>query len=186
MNLKTISQLFISFFKIGLIAFGGGYAVIPLLQREAIENRRWVTQAELADIMAISQTLPGIIMVNSATMIGCKVAGFWGGLVATCAAIAPTFIITILVTVFFWRYTNNPVIKKALTGILIGVTALIIYAITKTWGTVIQSHFDLLLVVICVILLLLFKVNVVLVILLAALIGFISQLFFFRSGRKNS
>jgi chromate transporter len=184
MRLKLIIQLFTSFFKIGLVAFGGGYTVIPLLQREAVETRHWVTAEELAEIMAISQTMPGIIMINSATMIGCRIAGFWGGLTATAASTAPTFIITILVTIFFWGYTDNPLIKKALTGILLGVTALIIYSITTTWKSVVRDYFDIILVLLSTVLLLLFKINVVLVIIGTAMLGFAYQLFLVNSGRK--
>lgn len=184
MNFTVLFQLFISFFKIGLVAFGGGYTVIPLLQREVIETRHWVTAEELAEIMAISQTMPGIIMINSATMIGCRIAGFWGGLIATAASTAPTFIITILVTIFFWGYTDNPLIKKALTGILLGVTALIIYSITTTWKSVVRDYFDIFMVVLASTLLLLFKINVVLVIISTALLGFAYQMFLVKSGRK--
>jgi chromate transporter len=181
---KLIRQLFTSFFKIGLVAFGGGYTVIPLLQREAVESRQWVTSKELAEIMAISQTMPGIIMVNSATMVGSRIGGFWGGLTATTAAIAPTFIITLLVTVFFWGYTDNSLIKKALTGILLGVTALIIYSITTTWKSVVRTYFDIFLVILSSALLLLFKINVVLVIIGTGALGFAYQLFRVKGGRK--
>ena len=183
MNLTALLQLFTSFFKIGLVAFGGGYTVIPLLQREAVETRHWVTSEELAEIMAISQTMPGIIMVNSATMIGCRIAGVWGGLSATTAAAAPTFIITLLVTIFFWGYTDHPLIKKALTGILLGVTALIIYAITTTWKSVVRDYFDIILVILSATLLLFFKINVVYVIITTAMFGFIYHLLV-KSGRK--
>jgi chromate transporter len=164
--------LFNSFVKIGAIAFGGGYAVVPLLQKEVVERRRWIGSEELTDIMALAQTLPGVIFTNSATMIGYRVAGFWGALVATTAAILPTFAIMLIVTAFLWKYTSSIWVQKTFTGILIGVSALIIHSITRLWKTAVKDYFDIFLVLLSAGALILFKVNVVLVILGAAVIGF--------------
>lgn len=172
MDVKKIIQLFISFFKIGAIAFGGGYAVAPLLQKEIVEHRKWITSEELTDIMAISQALPGIIFTNSATMIGYRVAGFIGALVATTSSIAPTFIITLVVTSYFWNYTENVWVQKALTGVLLGVTALILYSITKMWKSAVRNYFDIALVVLSSLLLIIFKASAIYVILGVAVLGF--------------
>lgn len=174
---RLVLQLYHSFFKIGLVAFGGGYTVIPLLRWEAVENRRWITGEELTDIMAISQALPGIIMVNSATMIGYQVAGFWGALAATAAAITPTFVLTLLITMFFWDYTGIPVIRKAFAGILIGVAALIIHSLTRLWKTAVRSYFEICSVLLTSVLLIFFGVNAVLVIVLVAGLGFLYSLY---------
>lgn len=171
MKTKSYLALFSSFFKIGMIAFGGGYAVAPLLQKEAVERREWINGEELTDIIALAQTLPGVIFTNSATIIGYRVAGFWGAFIATAASIAPTFAITIIVTALLWKHTDNPWVQKTFTGILIGVSALIIYSITKLWKTAVKDYFDILLVVLSVVALILFKINAVLVILGVAAIG---------------
>lgn len=184
--MKLLMLLFRSFFKIGLIAFGGGYAVAPLLQKEVVENREWIASEELTDIMAIAQTLPGVIFTNSATMIGYKVAGLSGSAVATISAIIPTFMITILVTVFFWNFTNNPIVQKAFVGILIGVTSLVIYSITKMWKSAIRNYFDIILVVLSSLCLIFFKINAVFVILGVAIIGFAYNLIVFKIGRSNN
>ena len=94
-------ELFITFLKIGFLAFGGGYAVIALLQKEVVNHKKWLSNEELSDIMAIAQTLPGIIYVNSATMVGYRKQGLWGALIATIASVIPTFILILLVTTVF-------------------------------------------------------------------------------------
>jgi chromate transporter len=180
MDIRLLIQLFFTFLKIGAIAFGGGYTVIPLLQREAVEHRKWMTDEELTDIMAISQTLPGVITVNSSTMIGYKVCGFWGALAATTASILPTFVIILLVSIFFWNYTDNPIVKKAFSGILLGVTALIMVSVTQTWKSVVNNYFDIILVVTSSALLILFKVNVILVLLGVAAAGFTRNLIAYK------
>jgi chromate transporter len=177
--------LFNSFFKIGMLAFGGGYAVAPLLQKEAVERRGWITSEELADIMTVSQTLPGVIMTNSATMIGYRVAGFWGAFLATVASIIPTFAITIIVTAFLWQYSDNHWVRKTFTGILIGVTSLIIYSITKLWKTAIRDYFDVLLALMAAAGLILFKINAVLVILGIAGAGFARNFILSRRGSQG-
>lgn len=184
--MKLWMLLFRSFFKIGLIAFGGGYAVAPLLQKEMVEEREWITSEELTDVMAIAQTLPGIIFTNSATMIGYKVAGLSGAVIATISAIIPTFIITILVTAFFWNFTSNPIVQKAFVGILLGVTSLILYAITKMWKSAVRNYFDIMLVVISSLCLIFFNGTAVFVILGVAVVGFTYNLIVFKIRRSNN
>lgn len=181
MKLKLLIQLFVSFFKIGLMAFGGGYTVIPLIQSEIVERRKWITDEELTDVMAISQSLPGAIMSNASTIIGYRVRRFWGALLATVASILPTFIIVLVVAVLFWGYTDIPVIKKAFTGVLLGITSMIICSLMKLWKTAIRNYFDVLSAVLASTLLILFKVNAILVIIIIAAAGFIRNLIIFRS-----
>lgn len=184
-KLYKLIQIFISFFKIGCVAFGGGYTVIPLIEREAIEKRKWITHEELLDMSAISQTLPGAIMVNISTMAGYRAGGIWGAVVATVAAIAPTFIIVLVLTVFFWNYTENPIIKKVFIGILLGISSLITYSIITMWKKVIKKYFDIILVLLSTSLLVVFKINVIAVILTAAAAGFIYNLVIFRKGEEK-
>ena len=184
--IKLLLQLFISFFKLGLAAFGGGYAVIPLLHREAVEHRRWISDEELTDMMTLAQTMPGIIFVNSSTMVGYRVCGFWGALVATVSSITPTFILILVITVFLWEYTDFPVVNKIFTGILLGVTSLIIYSMTKMWKTVVKSRFDFFLALLSAVLLLVFRINVIFVILGLTVLGFSYNYFFIKSGENRT
>lgn len=184
MNIKLLIQLFLTFFKLGLLSFGGGYAIIPLLQIEAVERKKWLTKEELLDTMAISQTFPGAIMVNSSTMLGYKVCGLPGSIVATAASLIPTFILILVITMFFWGHTENIYVKKAFTGILLGVSSLIMYSITKMWKSSVGNYFDVLLVVLSSAALILFKVNAVFVILGALAVGFIYNYSHIKERRR--
>lgn len=125
-------QLFISFFKIGIFAFGGGYAIISLIQHEILVHG-WMTQSELTDIIAISQMTPGPIGINSATYVGYTAAGnIWGAAVATFAITLPSFIIMMAITRFFILVQRNKYTQYALTGLrpmvvgLIGAAAIML------------------------------------------------------------
>ena len=96
MNIKKCSELYISFFQIGALTFGGGLAMLPMLTRETVTKHGWTTEEKLMDIYAIGQCTPGIIAVNTATYIGYQQAGFWGGLFATLGVISPSFAMQIL------------------------------------------------------------------------------------------
>ncbi len=182
--MNILVELFITFFKIGFLAFGGGYAVIALLQKDAVDHKRWLSNEELSDTMAIAQTLPGIISVNSATMIGFRQRGILGALVATIASIIPTFVLILLVTLVFWQYTELHVIEKMFSGVLLGVTALIIYSIKNIWKSAVKTRTDFLLVLLSSSLLLFTEINVVLIILLTAILGFGKNIYAFRRERK--
>lgn len=111
-------QLFITFFKIGLFTFGGGYAMISLIQNEVVVTRGWIDAASFTDIIAVSQMTPGPIGINSATYIGYTVTGdFWGSLVATFAVCLPSFIIILLIALLYKQFKKNRWFNAALTGI---------------------------------------------------------------------
>lgn len=184
--MKILIEMFITFFKIGCLAFGGGYAVIAILQKEVVELKQWVDNDELTDIMAISQTLPGIIFVNSATMIGYRKKGILGAMIATISSILPTFFLILLLTFVIWGFTDNIIVHKAFTGILLGVTALILNSVKKTWKTAVKRNSDIVLALLATALLLFTKINVVVILLLMAGLGFGKNLYFMRvEGKKH-
>jgi len=117
-------KLFIAFVKIGLFSFGGGYAMIPLMQKE-IEINNWLTPSEFADIIAISEMTPGPVAVNSATYIGYKTAGVLGGAAATLGVAAPSLILILIVCQFFYRFKQHPLNEKIFYGIRPVVAGLI-------------------------------------------------------------
>jgi len=182
--MKIFLDMFITFFKIGCLAFGGGYAVIAILQKEVVESKQWVSNDELTDIMAISQTLPGIISVNSATMIGYRKIGILGAIIATFSSILPTFFLILLLTFVIWGITDNIYVHKAFTGILLGVTALILNSVKKTWITAVKHYSDIVLALLATALLLFTNVNVVFILLLLAGLGFGKNLYFMRMEGK--
>lgn len=110
-------QLFISFFKIGAFSFGGGYAMLPLLEKEVINTHAWMSPTEFVDIFAISEMTPGPIAVNSATFLGHKVAGVLGAAVATVSVILPSFIVISLIFISLNRFKNSPYVDMIFTGI---------------------------------------------------------------------
>lgn len=119
-------QLFFSYLKIGFFGFGGGYAMLALIQHEIVVHRGWLTAAEFADIVAISQITPGPVAINSATYIGYKVAGVWGSAIATASVCVPALTIMILVTRFYMKLHDNKYVSgavKCMKPVVIGMIA---------------------------------------------------------------
>lgn len=125
-------QLLYSYLKIGFFGFGGGYAMLSLIQNEVVVQNQWMTNAEFTDIVAISQMTPGPIAINSATYVGYTVAGFWGSVVATTAVCLPALTLMILITRFFLQLRDNRYVKGAIAGMkpivvgMIGAAALLL------------------------------------------------------------
>ena len=126
---KRIIALFLTFFKIGAFTFGGGYAMIPFIQREIVEKHGWITDEDILDIFAIAESTPGPIAVNSATFVGWKVAGFWGAALATTGVVLPSFLIILLISFLLVNFSDIPVVQYAFNGIRAGVLALLVKAL---------------------------------------------------------
>ena len=119
-------QLFLSYLKIGFFGFGGGYAMLSLIQNEIVEQRGWLTATQFADIVAVSQITPGPIAINSATYIGYTVAGFGGSVVATFAVCLPSLTLMLLLTRFYLRHRENRFVQsvvKAVSPVVVGMIA---------------------------------------------------------------
>lgn len=132
-QMKELVYLFLLFARIGGLTFGGGYAMLPILQRELVDNRHWVTEEELADYYAIGQCTPGIIAVNTATFVGAKRKGIIGGIVATIGVVFPAMIIISIIAAFLQNFADYPVVIHAFAGIRVCVCVLILNAIIKLW-----------------------------------------------------
>ncbi|MCI8387928.1 MAG: chromate transporter [Clostridiales bacterium] len=122
-------QLFTVFFKIGAFTFGGGYAMIPLIQKETVENKKWITDDDILEIMAIAESTPGPIAVNSATFVGYRVCGVFGALMSTIGVVLPSFIIISLISLILNQFQELRVVKYAFFGIRAGVLALLVKAL---------------------------------------------------------
>ena len=129
--MKTLIQLFLIFARIGGFTFGGGYAMLPMLQKEVVDNKAWATYDELLDYYAIGQCTPGIIAVNVATFVGYKTKGVLGGISATLGVITPSIIIVGIIAAFLHGFQDYEVVQWAFAGIRAAVVALIINAIWK-------------------------------------------------------
>ncbi len=124
-------KMFLTFAKVGVMTFGGGYAMLPILQREIVEKHRWATDAELTDYFAIGQCTPGIIAVNTATFVGHKHKGVLGGIVATLGVVFPSLVIITLIAAFLTNFADIPAVKNALAGVNACVVALIASSVIK-------------------------------------------------------
>lgn len=129
--MKTLWELFIVFARIGGFTFGGGYAMLPMLQKEVVENKKWATSDELMDYFAIGQCTPGIIAVNTATFIGYKIKGVLGGIVATLGVVSPSLVIITAIAAFLQNFQDIVYVKYAFGGIRAAVVALILSAVLK-------------------------------------------------------
>ena len=127
-RLRTIWTLFGTFLKIGAFTFGGGYAMIPLIQKEVVEKRNWITNEDVLDIIAIAESTPGPVAINSATYLGYKLAGVPGAAVATVAVSLPSFGIIYAISLFFDQFTSLTVVAHAFQGIQVCVIYLIFLA----------------------------------------------------------
>lgn len=121
-------QLFIVFFKIGLFSFGGGYAVLALIQKDIIENYHWVSVSEFTELVALSQITPGPISINLATHVGYKVGSTLGSAIATIGVVVPSFIIITIIIMFLKKFNDSSVVKRALEALKLSVVGLILGA----------------------------------------------------------
>ena len=127
----SLAELFIAFAKVGVLTFGGGYAMIPILERELVDNHSWATNEELMDYYAVGQCTPGIIAVNTATFVGKKVAGVPGGIVASLGVVAPSVVIITLIAGILTSFADIPAVKSAFGGIRVCVCVLIFNSLLK-------------------------------------------------------
>ena len=131
--MRQLLDIFIASFKVGLRTFGGGYAMLPILQREVVESRKWVTEEEVLDFYAIGQCLPGIIMVNTMIFIGQKRRETLSGNVAALGTVCPALIIITIIAAVLSGFAEAPVVKSAFAGIRVCVCVLIFNAVMKLW-----------------------------------------------------
>ena len=135
-------DLFLTFAKVGVMTFGGGYAMLPILQREVVEKKKWATEEELADYFAIGQCTPGIIAVNTATFIGQKSSGVLGGIIATLGVVFPSVVILSVLAGVIQAIADSTIVKNAFAGIRVCVCVLIFNSVIKLWkASVMGKHY---------------------------------------------
>ena len=131
--MNKLLDLFLTFARIGGFTFGGGYAMLPILQKEVVEKRGWATEEELMDYYAIGQCTPGIIAVNTATFVGQRTGGVIGGIVATLGVVFPSLIIISVIAAFIQNFADLAIVQNAFAGIRVCVCVLIFNAVLKLW-----------------------------------------------------
>ena len=167
----SLWSLFLSFAKIGVLTFGGGYAMLPMLQRECVDRHRWVSEEELLNYFAIGQCTPGVIAVNTATFIGSNERGIWGALVTTLGVITPSILIILTIAMLLANFAHIPAVQHAFGGIRVAVGALIANAVIKLVRSSVKDWLGIALCVLAFTLVAVFKLSPIYVVLGAALVG---------------
>jgi chromate transporter len=168
---KLLADIFLTFLKIGPVAFGGGYAIIPLIEREVIINRKWVSHQDVAQVFAVSGSVPGSIAINSAAFIGCRLAGVKGAVAAMLGVSLPSFLIVLTLSAFFLQVQDHPLIQAAFEAIRASIVALIAYAGYKIGRTALLDKSTLAIVLGTVGLMLFTPIHPVLLMVIGALAG---------------
>lgn len=171
--MKLLFRLFSTFFKIGAFTIGGGYAMLPFIQREVVEKNKWLRDEEFVDILAIAEVTPGPVAVNTSTYVGYKLAGFKGAMFCTLGTILPSFIIILTIVKFFWGYRQSPLIEKVFLGIRPAVAALIFSAVYKLGK---KMKFNISMVIgalLTVLAIMIFDISPIIIILVSAFISII-------------
>lgn len=131
--MPRLLDLFCAFFRIGLFTFGGGYAMLPLLQREIVEKKKWATEEEMLDYFAVGQCTPGVIAVNTATFVGFKEKKLSGAIFATLGVVSPSLVIITVIAALLSNFAHIAAVQNAFAGIRVAVCVLILNSIVKLW-----------------------------------------------------
>ena len=169
--MKDVWTLFITFARIGGFTFGGGYAMLPMLQKELVDKHGWTTEEELLDFYAIAQCTPGVIAVNTATLIGRKIKGIAGSVAATLGVIFPSFVIISIIAALLHNFAELPAVKYAFVGIRACVCALILDAVIKLGKKAIKDIPALVIALLVFVLMCFFDISPIIIVLCAALAG---------------
>lgn len=170
--MKELIKLFWAFFKIGLFTIGGGYAMLPLMEREAVDNNHWVTKEEMLDIYTLSQCTPGVIAVNTATFIGKQEKGLLGAIFATLGVITPSLLIITIIAAFFTTFADNQYVIHAFAAVRCAVAALMINTTIGMFKKSIKSPVQIGILLAGFITVAFLKVSPIIVILVAGVLGF--------------
>lgn len=171
MNTKKLFHLFSVFFKIGAFTFGGGYAMLPIIQKEIVDKQKWLTEEEILDIFAISQSIPGVISLNSAIFIGKRTAGVRGAIAAALGVILPSFLIILIIASLFAGYRSHPIVEKMFTGIRAASAALILLAAIKMAKKAVKNKLGIAIAIVSFALVVLLDINALWAVILGASLG---------------
>lgn len=172
---KTYASLFASFFKIGLVTFGGGLAMLPILKRDLVDSKGWLTEDEILDYFAIGQSTPGVIAVNVATFVGYKRAGVIGSVFSTSGIVFPSLIIISLIAAFVSNFNELVWVQKALKGINVAVSVLLVKAVFSFGKKTVFDICTFLIAALSFVLMFVFKVQGVWIVIGSAFLGWFFQ-----------
>lgn len=183
--MKEIISLFTSFFKIGIMTFGGGYAMLPMLERELVDKKKYVTMDEIMDYFAVGQCTPGVIAVNTATFIGYKRKGIIGGIVATLGVITPSILIITLLASVLQMIAGHPIVEHAFAGISVAVCALIVQAVLKLSKSGIKDWLTGVIAAVAFVLSFFFDVSPIFIIVGAGVVGVIIKTLIDKKSKEG-
>ena len=183
-GLMRYVQLFAAFFKIGLFTFGGGMSMLPMLQRELVESKKWLTEEEILNYFAIGQCTPGIIAVNVATFCGYKRAGLSGAIVSTIGIVCPSWIVITLIAGSISRFSDIVWIQRAMKGVYVAVAALLARAVFTFGKKIITDFVTAGIAAGAFLAMSVWNVSGILIVLVAGIIGFCAQII--RNGKRVS
>lgn len=169
--MSVLLELFILFFKLGAFTIGGGIAMLPLLQNTLIDEKKWFTKEEFLDIVAVCQSLPGIIAINMATFVGYKKRGFTGSLVSTLGVTLPSFVLILLIATFISNMGDNPYLNGAMSALRAAALGLVFVAVIQLAPAAVKNKWALIAAVTSFVLIAILNVNTAYVILLFILLG---------------
>jgi len=180
---NIFADLFLTFAKVGVCTFGGGYAMLPILQREVVEKKGWATDEELTDYFAVGQCTPGIIAVNTATFIGYKYKGVLGGVLATLGVVFPSLVIITAIAAFLSNFADFPVVQHALAGVNAAVVALIASSVVKLAKSNLKDAVCVCIFLAGVIFAFFLGVSPVLLIVCAGVVGYVARTLSQKGGK---
>jgi len=168
--MKTLWVLYKTFFTINILTFGGGYAMLPMLEKEIVNNKKWATMDEISDYYAVSQCTPGVIAVNVATFIGYKQKKVLGGIIATLGAITPSIIIVLLLSGILEQILGYQIVKSAFSGIAVAVCALLVQVLSKLGKSGIKDVYTVIVAIISAIVSIAFKLSPIIIVLVTGVV----------------
>lgn len=185
MKQNTFKKLFLSTFQLSACTFGGGFVIIPLMQKKFVDELHWIEEQEMMDLTAIAQSSPGAIAVNASILVGYHVAGVFGALITVLGTVLPPLIIISVISFFYTAFRDNVIVNMSMAGMLAGVAA-VICDVVITMGKSIFRKKQLLPIVVLFasfVAVRFMKINIILIILICAIIGAVDTLYLSRKGR---
>ena len=184
--MNVLLELFILFFKLGAFTIGGGVAMLPLLQNSLTKEKNWFSQEEFVDIVAVCQSLPGVIAINMATYVGYKKKGFLGSLVSTFGVVLPSFVMILLIATFISNLSDNPYVAGAMAGLRAAALGLVVVAVIQMASVVFKGVWTMLAAALSFVLIAVFNVNTAYVILLFVAIGVVSSFIGGKADKEST
>lgn len=169
--MKKLIELFVSIFKIGAFTFGGGYAMIPLIEEEVVKNKGWLSKDEFVDILVVSQSLPGALAINTSIFLGYKISGILGAIIALMAVILPSFFIILIIAAFFMKFRDNYYVSAAFKGITAAVPMLVLVGAISLSKGLPKNTRTIVTIIVALIVLIVFNIHPVIVIIISGVYG---------------